>query len=102
MVEGRWGNVWEGGVASDGHTENAPSSTKPGWTTGTVIVTQSIATAPTYFHMAQCLARWVVIRISEMMFRYTLGTGRGKSSLNLVIVSDTVGTTLPRYELYFW
>jgi len=57
---------------------------------------------PTYFHMAQCLARCVVIRISEMMLRYTLGTGRGKSSLNLVIVSDTVGTSLPRYVLYFW
>jgi len=52
--------------------------------------------------MAQCLARCVVIRISEMMLRYTLGTGRGKSSLNLVIVSDTVGTSLPRYVLYFW
>lgn len=52
--------------------------------------------------MAQFLARWVVIRISEMMFRYTLGTGRGKSSLNFVIVSVTVGTFLPRYELNFW
>lgn len=101
MVDRRW-EMWEGGVASDGLAENAPSSTNSCWTTRTVTVKQSTEIAPTYFHMAQCFARWVVIRISEMMFRYTLGTGRGKSSLNLVIVSDTVGTTLPRYELYFW
>lgn len=101
MVERQWGDVWEG-KGGERWTHRGCTIEHKFRLDGRDGNSQSTTIAQTYFHMAQCLARWVVIRISEMMFRYTLGTGRGKSSLNLVIVSDTVGTTLPRYELYFW